>query len=272
MGVVIMTKYVFLDTETTGLDPQKGNLRIIDLAYIEYEDSAPTGNVFKLNINPEGKKSNKGAFRVHGILDEELVGLPTFKDIHDQFINYIKDRHIVIFKAEFDLKFLNAELNRLNYPSTVSDICAEVTCAMELTKEKLGVKRISLDAACLRYGIDISARIKHSAELDASLCAQLFYKLLDDMVIPFKSTRQQNKHAPTKAISIPRAYKNKENGSYTQLNFCKNPECENFGVVAKNPTYKANGKLKRELGNDYKLTWSDDKLERMLTCKLCGQR
>ncbi len=244
MGVVIMTKYVFLDTETTGLDPHKGNHRIIDLACIEYEDSAPTGNVFKLKINPEGKKSNKGAFRVHGILDEDLVGLPTFKDIHERFINFIKDTHIVIFKAEFDLKFLNAELNRLNYPSTVSDICAEVTCAMELAKEKFGVKRISQDAACLRYGIDISARIKHSAELDASLCAQLFYKLLDDTVVPLKSTPQQNKHTPTKAISIPRAYKNKETGSYTQLNFCKNPECENFGVVAKNPTYKANGKLK----------------------------
>ena len=126
-----MTKYVFLDTETTGLDPHKGNHRIIDLACIAYEDSAPTGNVFKLKINPEGKKSNKGAFHVHGILDEELVGLPTFKDIHERFINFIKDTHLVIFKAEFDLKFLNAELNRINYPSTVSDICAEVTCSME---------------------------------------------------------------------------------------------------------------------------------------------
>ncbi|APE06510.1 hypothetical protein BM528_12645 [Alteromonas sp. RW2A1] len=135
------------------------------------------------------------------------MGLPTFKEIHEQFINFIKGRHLVIFKAEFDLKFVNAELNRLNYPSTVSDICAEVTCAMELAKEKFGVKRISQDAACLRYGIDISARIKYSAELDASLCAQLFYKLLDDTVIPLKSTPQQNKHAPIKAISIPRALK-----------------------------------------------------------------
>tara|TARA_Y100000296_G_scaffold83826_1_gene115689 strand:- start:2973 stop:3476 length:504 start_codon:yes stop_codon:yes gene_type:complete len=167
------------------------------------------------------------------------VGLPTFKDIHERFINFVKGCHLIIFKAEFDLKFLNAELNRLNYPSTVSDICAEVTCAMELAKQKFGVKRISQDAACLRYGIDISARIKHSAELDASLCAELFYKLLDETAIPLKSTPQQNKHAPTKAISIPRAYKNKETGSYTQLNFCKKPECENFGVVAKNPNLQS---------------------------------
>ncbi|OJF69197.1 hypothetical protein BK026_10535 [Alteromonas sp. V450] len=265
-----MAKYVFLDTETTGLDPHKGNHRIIDLACVEYEDSTPTGHVFNLKINPEGKKSVKSAFRVHGILDEELEGKPTFSDIHQQFIEFIKDRHLVIFNAAFDLRFLNAELNRVNYPSTVSDICAEVTCAMELAKSKFGVRKISQDAACLRYNIDISSRTKHSALLDASLCAELFFKLLDDSVEPLESTPQQNKHTPTKAISIPRAFKNKETGLYTQLNFCKNPECKNFGVVAKNPTYKANGELKRGLGNEYKLTWSDDKSEHLLTCKLCG--
>lgn len=268
--MVIMTKYVFLDTETTGLDPHKGNHRIIDLSCIEYEDSTPTGHVFNLKINPEGKKSVKSAFRVHGILDEELEGKPTFSDIHQKFIEFIRDSHLVIFNAAFDLRFLNSELNRVNYPSTVSDICAEVTCAMELAKNKFGVRKISQDAACLRYGIDISSRTKHSALLDASLCAELFFKLLDDSVEPLKSTPQQNKHTPTKAISIPRAYKNKETGLFTQLNFCKNPECKNFGVVAKNPTYKANGELKRGLGNEYKLTWSDDKSEHLLTCKLCG--
>lgn len=196
--------------------------------------------------------------------------MPTFSDIHEQFIEFIKDPHLVIFNAPFDLKFLNAELNRINYPSTVSDICAEVTCAMEFAKSKFGVRKISQDAACLRYGIDISSRTKHSALLDASLCAQLFFKLLDESQVPLKSTPQQKKHTPTKAISIPRAYKNKETGNYTQLNFCKNPECENFGVIAKNPTYKTNGELNRGLGNEYKLTWSDDKSEYMLTCKLCG--
>lgn len=265
-----MTKYVFLDTETTGLDPHTGGHRVIDLACIEYEDATPTGNVFNLKINPEGKKSVKKAFQVHRILDEELVDMPTFSDIHEQFIEFIKDTHLVIFNAPFDLKFLNAELNRINYPSMVSDICVEVTCVMELAKSKFVVRKISQDAACLRYGIDISSRTKHSALLDASLCAQLFFKLLDESEVPLKSTPQQKKHTPTKAISIPRAYKNKETGNYTQLNFCKNPECENFGVIAKNPTYKANGELKRGLGNEYKLTWSDDKSEHMLTCKLCG--
>ena len=161
-----MTKYVFLDTETTGLDPHKGNHRIIDLACIEFEDSAPTGNVFNLKINPEGKKSLKRAFQVHGILDEELVDKPTFKDIHKRFIEFIEGKHLVIFNADFDLKFLNSELNRINYPSTISDICLQVTCVMELAKKKFGARKISQDAACLRYGIDISTRTKHSALLD----------------------------------------------------------------------------------------------------------
>jgi DNA polymerase III epsilon subunit-like protein len=82
IGVVIMTKYIFLDTETTGLDPHVGGHRIIDLACIEYEDATPTGNVFNLKINPEGKISVKKAFQLHGILDEELVDMPTFKGIH----------------------------------------------------------------------------------------------------------------------------------------------------------------------------------------------
>ncbi|GMM68811.1 hypothetical protein MTsDn1_21060 [Alteromonas sp. MTD1] len=80
---------------------------------------------------------------------------------------------------------------------------------MELAKSKFGVRKISQDADCLRYGIDISSRTKHSALLDAYLCAELFFKLLDDLVEPLKSTPQQNKHTPTKAISIPSAYKNK---------------------------------------------------------------
>jgi DNA polymerase III epsilon subunit len=265
-----MTRYIFLDTEKTGLDPHSGGHRIIDLACIEYKDATPTGNVFNLKINPEGKKSVKKAFQVHGILDKELVEMPTFRNIYAQFIEFIKDAHLVIFNAPFDLKFLNAELNRINYPSTVSDICSEVTCAMEFAKKKFGVRKISQDAACLRYGIDISSRTKHSALLDSSLCAQLFFKLLDESEVPLKSTPQQKKHTPTKAISIPRAFRSIGTDNYIQLNFCKNPECENFGVIAKNPTYKDNGELKRGLGNEYKLTWSDDKSEHLLTCKLCG--
>jgi hypothetical protein len=99
----------------------------------------------------------------------------------------------------------------------------------------------------------------------------IVFKLIDNNVKPLKSTPQENKHKPTKALSIPRAYKNKENGNFVQLNCCKNSECKNFGVIAKNPTYGEDGKLKRGLGNDYKLTSNRNKKEYLLKCKLCGQ-
>lgn len=266
-----MTRFVFIDTETTGLDPHKGGHRIIELACVEYEDKAPTGKVFNLKLNPEGKKSSREAFRVHGISDEELTDAPLFEDIHQQFVEFIRDAHAVIYNAAFDLKFLNAELNRINSPSTISDICSEVTCAMELAKAKFGIGRISQDSACRRYGIDISSRTIHSAQLDASLCAQLYFKLIDNSAVPLAATPQLREHAPTKAISISRAFKIKETGDLVQLNFCKNPECRNFGVPAKNPTYRPDGTLKRGLGNDYKLTRSRNKSEYLLTCKLCNQ-
>jgi DNA polymerase III epsilon subunit len=266
-----MTKYVFLDTETTGLSPHTGGHRIIEVACIEYEDKVPTGNVFNLKLNPEGKKSTKGAFRVHKIDSEELAGMPTFKDIHEKFISIIKDAHLVIFNAPFDIKFLNAELNRINYPSTVNDICAEVICAMDLAGKKFGLGRISQDSACRRYGIDVSKRTVHGAHIDASLCAQLFFKLIDKDEVPLKATPQKEKHAPTKAIPIPRAYRSKRSERYVQINFCKNSTCTNYGVPAKNPTYKPDGSLKRGLGNNYQLTWNNIKNENLLTCKLCGQ-
>lgn len=226
-----MTRYVFLDTETTGLDPHVGGHRIIELACIEYKDTQATGNVFNLQLNPEGKKSTKGAYQVHKISSETLVDKPLFKDIHEQLISIIKDAHLVIYNAEFDLKFLNSELNRINYPSTINDICKEIICAMDLTTQKFGGKEVSQDNACKRYGIDVSKRTIHSAYLDVSLCAELFFKLIDNNVKPLKSTPQENKHKPTKALSIPRAYKNKENGNFVQLNCCKNSECKNFGVI-----------------------------------------
>jgi DNA polymerase III epsilon subunit len=265
-----MTKYVFLDCETTGLDPQKGGHRVIELACIEYRDQRPTGNVFNVQLNPEGKKSTDGAFNVHKISSEILIDKPLFKDVHQQFISIVKDSKLVIFNADFDLKFLNAELNRINYPSTVNSLCAEVICAMKLSKEKFNIKSISQDSACRRYGIDISHRSVHSAYIDASLCAELYFKLTNDELSPLAATPQLNSHKTTKAITIPRAFKVRETGKYLQVNFCKNSECTNFGIAAKNPTYNADRKLNRGLGNDYKLTTNRDKNELLLTCKLCS--
>ncbi|WP_150138916.1 exonuclease domain-containing protein [Candidatus Enterovibrio escicola] len=268
-----MTRYVFLDTETTGLNPHIDGHRIIELACIEYRDAKPTGHVFETKLNPEGKKSNVDAFLLHRISDEELLDKPTFKDIAEDFINFIQDSNLVIYNADFDVSFLNNELNRIGHISSVHNICNEVICAMKLAGEKFNSdKYLSLNNACKRYKIDISHRDNHGAHIDADLCAKLYYKLLDDSIIPLQRTPQSKPHREPKALTIPRAYRSNLITPQMQLNFCKNSECDNFGVVAMNPEKYANGKVKRGLRNQYKLTKKKkSRNEYLLTCKLCGQ-
>jgi len=268
---MIDTRYIFIDTETTGLSPFTKGHRVIELSCIEYVGRVRTGNVFSHLLNPEGKKSTSKAFKVHQISDESLVSKPTFKDISNEFIKFINGAHIIAFNAAFDTRFLNSELNRAGHPSTVADIGSEVSCAMELAKSKFGISRVSLDAACKRYGIDLTRRTQHGATIDAELAAELYFKLIDISVEPLKKTPQSKPHRTPKAITIPRAYKHPTSNNYVQLNFCKNPECNNFGVPAKNSKKKPDGTLKRGLGNEYKLSPINGKSEYMLTCKLCGQ-
>lgn len=119
----------------------------------------------------------------------------------EDFINFITGSHLVIYNAKFDTQFLNSELNRINYPNLINEICSEVTCAMELAKQKFKLdKFISQDNACRRYGIDISQRIVHAALIDANLCAELFFKLVDDTAIPLQRTPQTKKHREPKLL------------------------------------------------------------------------
>jgi len=266
-----MTRYLVIDTETTGLNPIKGGHRVIELACIEYLYDKPTGTVFNLKLNPEGKKSSGGAFRVHRIADDELVDKPRFKDVLDRFLSLVSGAHIVAFNSDFDVSFLNAELLRAGHSSTMQDISGQISCAMKIARSKFNVTKISLDAACRRYGIDTKRRVVHTAHIDAELCAELFFKLIDKNQTPLSKTPQQTPHRKTKAISIPRAYVDKETGVKTQVNFCKNPACQNYGVPAKNPTYKSNGQLNRGLGNEYRLSHKSGQLDDYLSCKLCGQ-
>jgi len=261
---------IFIDTETTGLSPFSKGHRVIELSCIEYIGNVRTGKVFSHLLNPEGKKSTLKAFQVHNIPDESLKTKPTFKDISDEFIRFIKGAHIVAFNAVFDTTFLNSELNRAGYASSVAGIGKDVSCAMEMAKTKFGLSRISLDAACKRYEIDLSRRTHHGATIDAELAAELYFKLIDDKVAPLKKTPQSKSHKVTKAISIPRAYKHPVTGNYVQLNFCKNPECNNFGIPAKNPKKKPDGTLNRGLGNEYKLSPIKGVNAYTLICKLCG--
>jgi DNA polymerase III epsilon subunit len=228
-------RIVFLDTETTGLSPQNGNHRVIDIACIEYVSGNPTGSVIQTILEGGGKSSNKGALKVHGITDASRIGKPKFEDIADNLLSFLKDAHLVIYNKSFDIGFIESEFRHLGKNISLVAHCKQITCAMELSKQVLGVNQISLDNACRRYSIDTSSRKTHGAYVDAGLTASLYFKLINSSIQPLKHTPQQVKHREPKAITIPRAYKHSVTGHMVQLNFCKNADCDNFGVPAKNP-------------------------------------
>jgi DNA polymerase III epsilon subunit len=262
---------VFLDIETTGLSPQNGNHRVIDIACIEYVSGNPTGSVIQSILEGAGKSSNKGALKVHGITDASRIGKPKFEDIADNLLSFLKDSHLVIYNKSFDIGFIESEFRHIGKNISLVTHCKQVTCAMELAKQVLGVNKISLNNACRRYSIDTSSRKIHGAYVDANLTASLYFKLIDSSIEPLKHTPQQVKHREPKAITIPRAYKHPVTGHMVQLNFCKNADCGNFGIPAKNPRLKPDKTPHRGLGNDYKLTYSKRIESHLLTCQLCNE-
>jgi DNA polymerase III subunit epsilon len=164
---------VILDTETTGLSAEKD--RIVEIACVELKNHIPTKNIFHTFLNPETKVS-ADAFSVHGYSDEFLSNKPKFKDIAKDFLNFIKDKKLIIHNADFDLGFLNNELKRLNIkPILKSDILD----TLQVARSKFPGVGNSLDALCKRFKISIEAREKHSALLDCHLLSKVYIELID---------------------------------------------------------------------------------------------
>jgi len=164
---------IVLDTETTGLDPSDGH-RIIEIACVELESHLPTGRTFYTLIQPE-RDVPEEALRVHGLSADKLAEAPLFADISDDFIAFIGDAPLVIHNAEFDLKFLNAEFSRLGGPALGSSRGIDT---LALAKRRFPGARHSLDELCRRFNIDLSARTKHGALIDAQLLAQVYLELI----------------------------------------------------------------------------------------------
>jgi DNA polymerase-3 subunit epsilon len=164
---------VILDTETTGLSAEKD--RIVEIACVELSNHIPTKNIFHTFLNPETKVS-ADAFSVHGYSDEFLSNKPKFKDAAKDFLNFIKDKKLIIHNADFDLGFLNNELKRLNIkPILKSDILD----TLQIARSKFPGVGNSLDALCKRFKISIEAREKHSALLDCHLLSKVYIELID---------------------------------------------------------------------------------------------
>jgi len=167
-------KEVVLDTETTGLNVREGH-RLVEIACIELENQIPTSKKFHTYLNPERKVSEK-AFEVHGYTDEFLATKKKFKDIVDDFLDFIKDKKIIIHNAEFDLSHLNNELSLIKKNKIEKK---NVIDTLEIAKNKFPGSPASLDALCKRYRIDNSKRIKHTALIDCELLYKVYVNLID---------------------------------------------------------------------------------------------
>ena len=167
-------KEVVLDTETTGLEVKDGH-RIVEIGCIELENQISTSKKFHCYLNPERKVSEK-AFEVHGYTNEFLSTQKKFNEICNEFLDFIKNKKLIMHNAEFDLAHLNNELRLLG-----KDIIEKknVIDTLELARDKFPGSSISLDALCKRYNIDNSKRVKHTALIDCELLVKVYINLID---------------------------------------------------------------------------------------------
>ena len=166
-------KEVILDTETTGLNIRDGH-RIVEIGCVEVENLIPTKEKFHCFLNPERKVSDK-ALKVHGYTDEFLSDKKKFKEIADEFLNFINGKRLVIHNAEFDLSHINNELKIVGKAPLKNDVIDTLI----LARNKFPGSSSSLDALCKRYRIDNSKREQHSALVDCNLLVKVYINLTD---------------------------------------------------------------------------------------------
>ena len=164
---------VILDTETTGISIKEGH-RIVEIGCIELENLIPTKNKFHCYLNPERKVSEK-ALEVHGYTDEFLSTQKKFNNIADQFLDFIKNKRLIIHNADFDLGHLNNELAILGKKKLDN----EIIDTLILARDKFPGSPVSLDALCKRYRVDNSKRTQHTALIDCDLLAKVYINLID---------------------------------------------------------------------------------------------
>ena len=167
-----MREIVF-DTETTGFEPSDGH-RIVEIGCVELMDHFPTGKSFQAYLNPERLVPIESQ-RVHGLSDEFLRDKPLFSAVAEEFLAFIGDAPLVIHNASFDIKFINAELDRVGHKPIP---LARAIDTIDIAKRKFPGARCSLDELCRRFSVDLTARAKHGALLDAELTAQIYLELI----------------------------------------------------------------------------------------------
>ncbi|MDE0459335.1 MAG: DNA polymerase III subunit epsilon [Chromatiales bacterium] len=165
-------RQVFLDTETTGLEPELGH-RVIEIGGVEMMNRRLTGRRLHHYLQPD-REIDDGALEVHGITREFLQDKPRFADVHAEILEFISGAEIIIHNAPFDVAFLDCELARLGDPALRIESICRVLDSLALARQLHPGQRNGLDALCRRYRIDNSARQLHGALLDAEILADVY--------------------------------------------------------------------------------------------------
>ena len=218
-------KELVLDTETTGIEVKEGH-RIVEIGCIELENQIPTAKKFHCYLNPERKVSEK-AFKIHGYSDEFLSTQKKFLDVCDEFLNFIKDKKLIIHNAEFDLSHLNNELLLIDKEKIDKK---NIIDTLELARDKFPGSQINLDALCKRFRIDNSRRVKHTALVDCELLSKVYINLIDqkEPTLDFKFLEKEkininlNNFLYCKKIIYPSKEEIKHHKQYLKSKFNKN--------------------------------------------------
>jgi DNA polymerase-3 subunit epsilon len=190
-------KEVVLDTETTGISIKDGH-RIVEIGCIELDNLIPTKNRFHCYLNPERKVSEK-ALEVHGYTDEFLASQKKFLEVVEKFLDFIKDKRLIIHNADFDLSHLNNELAILGKKKLDN----EIVDTLILARDKFPGSPVSLDALCKRYRIDNSQRTQHTALVDCDLLAKVYINLIDQKEPLLNFQNQDDQINDEKNLNVP---------------------------------------------------------------------
>ena len=217
-------KEIILDTETTGLSVKDGH-RLVEIGCIELENLIPTKNKFHCYLNPERKVSEK-ALEVHGYTDEFLSSKKKFKEVVQEFLDFIDGKRLIIHNAEFDLSHLNNELKIIGQKTLKN----EIVDTLQLARDKYPGSPISLDALCKRYRIDNSKRVQHTALIDCDLLSKVYINLIDqkEPTLNFNNETTDNKYQKDnkvlyfKKIIKPSDKEKNNHSKYLKTNFKKN--------------------------------------------------
>jgi len=196
---------IIFDTETTGLDPRDGH-RMVEFAGIEMHERVPTGRFLHFHLNP-GRSMPPEAEAVHGLTDSFLSDKPKFREKAAELIEFLGDAIIVAHNAQFDMRFLNFELETAGLPALDG---GRVVDTLELARKRFPGAKHSLDALCSRFGIDRSARVRHGALIDAELLADVYVELTGGRQIGFDlavsttvSVEREQVVWPARSFAVP---------------------------------------------------------------------